>query len=62
MDVAFGFGRRICPGRHIALSTLKLTAVSVLSVFDLLKAEDEAGKVIEPDQGYYESMLRCVFI
>ncbi|KAJ3546791.1 hypothetical protein NMY22_g1911 [Coprinellus aureogranulatus] len=32
--IAFGFGRRVCPGLHIAQSTLWLTAASLLTLFD----------------------------
>ncbi|KAJ3523975.1 hypothetical protein NMY22_g11206 [Coprinellus aureogranulatus] len=32
--IAFGFGRRICPGLHIAQSTLWLTAACLLTIFD----------------------------
>jgi hypothetical protein len=60
IDVAFGFGRRICPGQHIAVSMLKLTVASVLSVFDLSKAKDEAGREIEPTKEYHESMFWSV--
>ncbi|KAF5385582.1 hypothetical protein D9757_006772 [Collybiopsis confluens] len=44
---AFGFGRRICPGRHMADNTVWLTFASVLATFNLGKARDEAGSEIE---------------
>jgi hypothetical protein len=59
-DVAFGFGRRICPGQQIAIEMLKLTAASVLSVFNLSKALDGTGREIEPTQEYHESVIRSV--
>ena len=31
----FGYGKRICPGRHLAEATLFIVAASVLSVFDI---------------------------
>jgi|SRR5712675_1452327 len=43
---AFGFGRRVCPGRHFADTTLFIIAGSFLSVFNVEKARD-AGS--EPD-------------
>ncbi|KAF8992725.1 cytochrome P450 [Cyathus striatus] len=47
-DIAFGFGRRKCPGQHIALSTLWLSTASILSTFDIEKPVDENGHVVEP--------------
>lgn len=45
----FGFGRRICPGRLLADSSMFLTVAQTLAVFDIQKAVDEkTGKVIEP--------------
>ncbi|KAF8999394.1 cytochrome P450 [Cyathus striatus] len=35
--IVFGFGRRVCPGSHIAWSTLWYTAVSLLSLFEIGK-------------------------
>ncbi|KAJ3554403.1 hypothetical protein NP233_g12428 [Leucocoprinus birnbaumii] len=43
----FGFGRRICPGSHIALSILYLAAASILSLFDISPEVDENGKPVD---------------
>jgi cytochrome P450 len=37
---AFGYGRRICPGRHIVDATLFITVASLLSVFNIEKGSD----------------------
>jgi len=58
MDIAFGFGRRICPGRHIAHSTITLIAASVLSTFNLVKKMDENGREIEPKREYSKAGVR----
>ncbi|KAF5348527.1 hypothetical protein D9756_009683 [Leucocoprinus leucothites] len=42
----FGFGRRICPGSHIAKSTLTIAVASVLCLFDISPALDPEGKPI----------------
>ncbi|KAL4062902.1 cytochrome P450 [Scleroderma citrinum] len=39
----FGFGRRICPGRHVARRTLWGAIVSILATLRIGKAKDEAG-------------------
>jgi cytochrome P450 len=43
LALAFGVGRRICPGRHLVDSTLFVFASSVMSVFHVTKAKDEVG-------------------
>ncbi|KAI0764617.1 O-methylsterigmatocystin oxidoreductase [Trametes elegans] len=40
---AFGFGRRVCPGRHFADASLFLIAASVLHVFDIQPPLDAHG-------------------
>ncbi|TFK37128.1 cytochrome P450 [Crucibulum laeve] len=56
-NAAFGFGRRVCPGKHIANSTLWIAAACILSTFNISKALDEAGNPIEPSQEYHSSMV-----
>ncbi|KAJ3569369.1 hypothetical protein NP233_g5091 [Leucocoprinus birnbaumii] len=43
---AFGFGRRACPGAHIALAKLYIIAASVLSLFDISPKLDTNGSPI----------------
>ena len=40
---AFGFGRRICPGRHLSNESLTFMAASLLSVFNITPAKDGDG-------------------
>ncbi|KAF7358359.1 hypothetical protein MVEN_00885900 [Mycena venus] len=51
-EIAFGYGRRRCAGRPMALSSIWITAVSILATFDINKAVDEKGNVIEPSYEY----------
>ena len=46
ITLAFGAGRRICPGRHFVAATLFVVAASVLSVFNVRRATDKDGKEI----------------
>jgi cytochrome P450 len=46
LALAFGAGKRICPGRHIVDATLFIVASSVLSAFNVTKAKDENGNEI----------------
>ncbi|KAJ2925021.1 hypothetical protein H1R20_g12083, partial [Candolleomyces eurysporus] len=44
---AFGFGRRICPGRHLSNDAIFIVAASLLAVFDISPPKDESGNPIE---------------
>ncbi|KAF7357544.1 O-methylsterigmatocystin oxidoreductase [Mycena sanguinolenta] len=55
--LAFGFGRRICAGRHYADETIWATIVSVLSTFKITKAKDAAGKEIDNDPKYSDGLI-----
>lgn len=46
-ETAFGFGRRVCPGRVIAEMTLFWTISRILAVLDIRKAVDKFGVPIE---------------
>lgn len=43
----FGFGRRKCPGNHLALATVYVFIATLCSVFDLERVVDENGKVVD---------------
>jgi len=44
LSSAFGFGKRICPGRHIVDNTMFIFVASVLSVFRIEKAPGDQGE------------------
>ncbi|KAI1784946.1 cytochrome P450 98A3 [Ganoderma leucocontextum] len=46
-DVMFGFGRRVCPGRYFAESTLFILCASVLSAFEIGPPVGENGTPVE---------------
>ncbi|KAF8263543.1 cytochrome P450 [Lactarius quietus] len=46
IQLAFGAGRRICPGRHFVAATLFVVTASVLSVFKVTRATDKDGNEI----------------
>ncbi|KAJ7671830.1 cytochrome P450 [Mycena rosella] len=54
---AFGYGRRICPGRHIASTSLWITIASVLATMEITKAVDENGKELEPSYEYFSALV-----
>jgi len=42
-SAAFGFGRRICPGRYMALGSLTFTVAVLMSMFEITPAKDHNG-------------------
>ena len=60
-DAAFGFGRRTCPGRFMARSSLWIGIVSVLAAFRISPKLDENGKPIIPEEKYDAGLISCVF-
>ncbi|KAK1230180.1 hypothetical protein PQX77_006724 [Marasmius sp. AFHP31] len=66
--IAFGFGRRICPGRHLAVNTIWLVMAHLLHTFRMAKEVDSDGKEIEPVIEYSEGLtshplpFQCQFI
>jgi cytochrome P450 len=48
LEIGFGFGRRVCSGRDIALTTEWLMVASLLSVFEITKPLDVDGQPITP--------------
>ncbi|KAJ7244880.1 cytochrome P450 [Mycena rebaudengoi] len=54
--LAFGFGRRICPGRYSAGATVWATIVSVLATFRIAKAKDLDGNEIDIDPLYSDGL------
>ncbi|KAJ7792939.1 cytochrome P450 [Mycena olivaceomarginata] len=57
-EAVWGFGRRICPGRKLATSSLFITIASVLATFEISPAVDKNGRTIEPSGEYGSGMLR----
>ncbi|KZT50647.1 cytochrome P450 [Calocera cornea HHB12733] len=59
-DVAYGHGRRLCPGRHFANNMLFLEMTYLLWAFDILKAQDADGVEITPDDmQFVDKGLSC---
>ncbi|KAF8989702.1 cytochrome P450 [Cyathus striatus] len=48
MEFAFGFGRRICPGRFLADAAVWITVAKLLATFDVVPPLDENGKEYIP--------------
>ncbi|KAF9066792.1 cytochrome P450 [Rhodocollybia butyracea] len=55
---AYGFGRRVCPGRYIADTTVWLTIAYVLATLDLRKAKDNEGNDIDIPGDFTKTFFR----
>ncbi|KAF4580585.1 hypothetical protein EYR38_003184 [Pleurotus pulmonarius] len=53
----FGFGRRACPGRHMAEATIFMAVASVLSVYRISKAKDAHGQDVQVKEEYSSTGL-----
>ncbi|KAF8183898.1 cytochrome P450 [Mycena galopus ATCC 62051] len=51
-ELAYGFGRRICPGRFLATDTVWIVAVSMIAAYKILKPLDDAGREVTPEVAY----------
>lgn len=48
-EVVFGFGRRICPGQHMAYEALWITVACILAVFDIETVKGKRGEPVMPE-------------
>ncbi|KIJ63246.1 hypothetical protein HYDPIDRAFT_92560 [Hydnomerulius pinastri MD-312] len=52
MQFVFGFGRRVCPGRHTADASLWTAIVTMLATLEFYRAKDAEGRDIEFEPKY----------
>jgi cytochrome P450 len=53
----FGYGRRICPGRFFADSSLWLSVATLLATVNVVRAKDPSGKEIVPEVDVTSGLL-----
>ncbi|KAI0697258.1 cytochrome P450 [Cytidiella melzeri] len=58
MNAVFGWGRRICPGRHLAERSLWLGIARMLSVFNITKAKDAGGAFVDTNLTFVTGLTR----
>ncbi|KAI0695237.1 cytochrome P450 [Cytidiella melzeri] len=56
-DMAFGGGRRVCAGIHVAKYSLAVVAMNLLWAFEFSPARDEKSQEIKPDIWNYAQAL-----
>ncbi|OSX58687.1 hypothetical protein POSPLADRAFT_1153345 [Postia placenta MAD-698-R-SB12] len=54
----FGFGRRICPGRFLADSSIWLLAANLLATMDIRRARDSVGREVVPTPSFKSGLIR----
>ncbi|EKM59174.1 uncharacterized protein PHACADRAFT_249435 [Phanerochaete carnosa HHB-10118-sp] len=57
VEACFGYGRRLCPGRHFAMDTIWLNIAFILTTLDIAKPSDEMGQPIEPSGEFTSGTL-----
>ncbi|KAJ7928145.1 cytochrome P450 [Mycena leptocephala] len=58
---AFGFGRRICPGMHLAENSVFIAIATMLCMFRISKSIDEQSRVVDPTVEY-DGFIRSVVV
>ena len=59
-ELPFGFGRRICPGMHLARNSIFINIARLMWAFDIQPALDAEGKPIIPDSTNYTDGLNSI--
>ena len=57
-ELAFGFGRRICPARDLTYASMFATISKCLAVFEVTRARDEMEIEIEQVCEYTNGIIR----
>lgn len=57
--MVFGYGRRRCPAHHFAVAAVWIAVASLIASFDITRAVDENGNIIDEDPPYEESLI-CI--
>ncbi|KAF7302672.1 Cytochrome P450 [Mycena chlorophos] len=57
---SFGYGRRVCPGMHLASNSVYINIARILWGFDVSNARDEAGNEAEVDTFAYTDGFNSV--
>lgn len=55
--VAFGYGRRMCPGRFMAEGQLWISIACILSVFEIASGKDDSGRVLTTEAKFASGMI-----
>jgi hypothetical protein len=59
-SLVFGWGRRSCPGSHLAVNTIFIAIAMTLATSFILPEENTKGKVVLPNVVYSDGAIRSV--
>ncbi|KAH9917082.1 cytochrome P450 monooxygenase [Fomitopsis serialis] len=57
-NIIFGYGRRICPGRRFADTSIWLSMAAIVATLDVEKARTALGEEITPSQSFIPGAVR----
>ncbi|KAH7929003.1 cytochrome P450, partial [Leucogyrophana mollusca] len=66
-EASFGFGRRVCPGRHFADDLLWLLMIHIIASFEISPVRDADGRLVMPSGAYLTGLVthpepfKCTF-
>uniref|UniRef100_A0A0W0EXE6 Putative cytochrome P450 n=1 Tax=Moniliophthora roreri TaxID=221103 RepID=A0A0W0EXE6_MONRR len=56
-DAAWGFGRRVCPGRHFADLAVWHAMAGILAILEICPVKDSQGNVVLPKEEFTEGLV-----
>ncbi|KAF9496680.1 cytochrome P450 [Pleurotus eryngii] len=57
--LAFGFGRRMCPGRHLAYASLWIAIAAIFSTLHISRKKDQDGYDIPLHLEFGSNITKC---
>ncbi|GAW06633.1 cytochrome P450 [Lentinula edodes] len=57
VGITFGFGRRVCPGKHMGLASFQMNVASLLHSFNITPTLDDNGHVVNLEIEYVSGLL-----
>lgn len=61
-SLAFGFGRRSCPGSYLAFDTVWITVATTLATCTISPELDAEGRAVLPEVRYTSGAFRLAFL